>query len=181
MATSGEKNQISALYGELSQFVISFNLTFFYSLLVTKDKRIDLSEKQTSRNVFFCRLIGPRNAGKSSFMRRFIGKTSATSAPHTSSDSIYNSYVINSIQVYGQKKYLIVSIEFFLYFKHFNTFSPSLDQGAGHPQRQHTAHWPWALLWRVLSHVWPVGLTVLWVRRTYLHCKNCLGKLKTFV
>lgn len=73
---------------------------------VTKDKRIDLSEKQTSRNVFFCRLIGPRNAGKSSFMRRFIGKTGPISNSNhnqsSSSDSIYNSYVINSIPVYGQ-------------------------------------------------------------------------------
>ena len=74
---------------------------------VTKDKRIDLSEKQTSRNVFFCRLIGPKDAGKSSFMKKFIGKTSQSSGPK--SESIYNSYVINSIMIYGQKKYLIVS------------------------------------------------------------------------
>ncbi|KAI2804670.1 Mitochondrial Rho GTPase 2 [Blomia tropicalis] len=86
MATSGEKNQISALY-------------------VTKDKRIDLSEKQTSRNVFFCRLIGPKGAGKSSFMRKFIGKHSLNNG--NKGESVYNNYVVNSIMIYGQKKYLI--------------------------------------------------------------------------
>ena len=84
--------------------VIYFQLIFF--ILVTKDKRIDLSEKQTSRNVFFCRLIGPKGAGKTSFMRKFIGKVIHSNGQYN--ESIYNNYVINSILIYGQKKYLIV-------------------------------------------------------------------------
>lgn len=108
MATSGEKNQISALYGKFCfPLYVHCLMSANAIVAVTKDKRIDLSEKQTSRNVFFCRLIGPKDAGKSSFMKKFIGKTTQSSGPK--SDSIYNSYVINSIMIYGHRKYLIVS------------------------------------------------------------------------
>ena len=92
MVNSGEISQISALH-------------------VTKDKRIDLNEKQTSRYVFLCRLIGPQGAGKSAFMRKFLNVTNVHHlnplAPKER-DTSYNGYIVNNIMVYGHKKYLIV-------------------------------------------------------------------------
>lgn len=76
---------------------------------------MDQYEKQTARNVFLCNLVGPKGAGKSCFMRRFINKqqkfTNLNQQRSSSSllDNNYNDYVINTITVYGQKKYLIVS------------------------------------------------------------------------
>lgn len=87
--------------------------TLSLSSLVTKDKRIDLLEKQTSRNVFSCRLIGPKDVGKSVFIRRFLGTTTNLtnrSASYAKTDNIYNNYAVNIVNIYGQKKYLIVSV-----------------------------------------------------------------------
>nr|XP_027204426.1 mitochondrial Rho GTPase 1-A-like [Dermatophagoides pteronyssinus] len=96
MFVSGEKSQISALH-------------------IIKDRRMDQYEKQTARNVFLCNLVGPKGAGKSCFMRRFINKqqkfTNLNQQRSSSSsllDNNYNDYVINTITVYGQKKYLII-------------------------------------------------------------------------
>lgn len=77
---------------------------------------MDKYEKQTARNVFLCNLVGPKGAGKSCFMRRFINKQQKFSnlsqrLTRKPSDNQYNDYVINTITVYGQKKYLIVSNE----------------------------------------------------------------------
>lgn len=78
---------------------------------VTRDKRIDLQKRQTSRNVFSCHLVGPENAGKSSFMRRFLRKSLQQSKAKTEATSrtSFSNYVVNTVQIYGQTKYLIVS------------------------------------------------------------------------
>lgn len=44
----------------------------FYNFLVTREKKVDLAKKQSSRNVYQCHVIGPMGAGKSSFCRSFI-------------------------------------------------------------------------------------------------------------
>ncbi|KAH9502039.1 Mitochondrial Rho GTPase 2 [Dermatophagoides farinae] len=93
MFVSGEKSQISALH-------------------IIKDRRMDTYEKQTARNVFLCNLVGPKGAGKSCFMSRFINKqqkfANLSQRSVKKSDNLYNDYVINTITVYGQNKYLII-------------------------------------------------------------------------
>ncbi|CAG2106672.1 unnamed protein product [Medioppia subpectinata] len=81
------------------------------SVYVTRDKRIDLQKRQTSRNVFSCHLVGPQGAGKTSFMKGFLGNTLLqTKAKSSLSNkiSLYSNYVVNTIQIYGQQKYLII-------------------------------------------------------------------------
>lgn len=76
------------------------------AIVVTREKRIDLQKRQTSRNVFHCQVIGPQGAGKTTFMQGFLGKT----LEHQTSliKTHVSHYTINSIQVYGQEKYLLL-------------------------------------------------------------------------
>ena len=53
---SGEDNQVSALQ-------------------ITRDKKIDLAKKQTSRNVYRCHVIGPKGAGKTTFCQGILGRS----------------------------------------------------------------------------------------------------------
>ena len=43
------------------------------AIQVTRDKRVDLEKRKTTRNVFSCHVIGPQGAGKSSFMKGLLG------------------------------------------------------------------------------------------------------------
>ncbi|KAG2456181.1 MIRO2 GTPase, partial [Polypterus senegalus] len=45
------------------------------AVTVTQNKLEDLEKKQTQRNVFLCKVIGPRGTGKSSFLQAFLGKS----------------------------------------------------------------------------------------------------------
>lgn len=87
-------------------YVINPDVNQLSAIHVTRDKKVDLQKKQTSRNVFFCHVIGPQGAGKTSFMQGFLGKTleeqSKINKTHLSQ------YTINSVQVYGQEKYLLL-------------------------------------------------------------------------
>ncbi|KAG8227497.1 hypothetical protein J437_LFUL002386 [Ladona fulva] len=79
------------------------------AIQVTRDKKIDLAKKQTYRNVFKCHVIGPKGCGKSTFCRSFL------SSPASNNDSslgaiqqIHHQFVVNTVQVYGQEKYLVL-------------------------------------------------------------------------
>lgn len=48
-------------------------------LPVTREKRIDLEKGQTQRNVFLCKVLGARGAGKSAFLQAFLGRSLAVS------------------------------------------------------------------------------------------------------
>jgi Ras family protein T1 len=79
------------------------------SVCVTRDKRIDLQKRQTSRNVFSCHLVGPQGAGKTSFMKGFLGNNLQQSKQKSIQKiSPFSNYVVNDIQIYGQQKYLII-------------------------------------------------------------------------
>uniref|UniRef100_A0A8U7MMH2 Mitochondrial Rho GTPase n=1 Tax=Corvus moneduloides TaxID=1196302 RepID=A0A8U7MMH2_CORMO len=47
------------------------------ALTVTREKRIDLEKGQTQRNVFLCKVLGARGAGKSAFLQAFLGRSLA--------------------------------------------------------------------------------------------------------
>ncbi|KAF8787884.1 Mitochondrial Rho GTPase 1-A like protein [Argiope bruennichi] len=76
------------------------------AIIVTREKKLDLQKRQTSRNVFHCQVIGPQGAGKSTFMQGFIGKTLQAQA--SINKAHLTPYTINSLQVYGQEKYLLL-------------------------------------------------------------------------
>ncbi|NWH17990.1 MIRO2 GTPase, partial [Grus americana] len=74
-------------------------------LPVTREKRIDLEKGQTQRNVFLCKVLGARGAGKSAFLQAFLGRSLAAQRENPGEPSVY---AINTVQVNGQEKYLIL-------------------------------------------------------------------------
>lgn len=78
------------------------------SLQVTRDKRVDLQKRQTSRNVFTCHLIGPQGAGKTSFMQGYLGKNLDEISENLPQQNQNSNFVVDTIPIYGQEKYLIV-------------------------------------------------------------------------
>uniref|UniRef100_A0A8D0GY61 Mitochondrial Rho GTPase n=1 Tax=Sphenodon punctatus TaxID=8508 RepID=A0A8D0GY61_SPHPU len=70
-----------------------------------EEKRIDLEKGQTQRNVFLCKVIGPRSTGKTAFLQAFLGRNLAA---HSESPGQRSFYAINTVQVNGQEKYLIL-------------------------------------------------------------------------
>uniref|UniRef100_A0A8C9F3W8 Mitochondrial Rho GTPase n=1 Tax=Pavo cristatus TaxID=9049 RepID=A0A8C9F3W8_PAVCR len=72
------------------------------ALTVTREKRIDLEKGQTQRNVFLCKVLGARGAGKSAFLQAFLGRSLRENPGEPSL------YTINTVQVNGQEKYLIL-------------------------------------------------------------------------
>ncbi|KAJ8914574.1 hypothetical protein NQ315_010038 [Exocentrus adspersus] len=74
---------------------------------VTREKKLDLAKKQSSRNVYQCHVIGPTGAGKSSFCRSFIksaldGKNALIEKTGTPNCTV------NMVQVYGQEKIMVL-------------------------------------------------------------------------
>uniref|UniRef100_A0A3B4GIE1 Mitochondrial Rho GTPase n=1 Tax=Pundamilia nyererei TaxID=303518 RepID=A0A3B4GIE1_9CICH len=67
---------------------------------VTREKKVDLEKRQTQRSVFLCKVIGPRGTGKSAFLQAFLDRDSS---------SAFCPYVINTVQVSNQEKYLILN------------------------------------------------------------------------
>lgn len=75
------------------------------AVTVTREKRIDLEKGQTQRNVFLCKVIGPRGTGKTAFLQAFLGRNMAAQWSPTDQLSLY---AVNTVQVGGQDKYLIL-------------------------------------------------------------------------
>uniref|UniRef100_A0A3B3ZML2 Mitochondrial Rho GTPase n=1 Tax=Periophthalmus magnuspinnatus TaxID=409849 RepID=A0A3B3ZML2_9GOBI len=74
------------------------------AITVTREKEVDLEKRQTQRSVFLCKVIGPRGTGKSAFLQAFISHNTSKEK----SSSAFSPYVINTIQVSNQEKYLIL-------------------------------------------------------------------------
>ncbi|XP_044734713.1 mitochondrial Rho GTPase isoform X2 [Chrysoperla carnea] len=72
---------------------------------VTREKKIDLAKKQSSRNVYQCHVIGPRGSGKSQLCRALLGKNTEILVKEMEGNP---QCTINTVQVYGQEKYLIM-------------------------------------------------------------------------
>ncbi|XP_050680941.1 mitochondrial Rho GTPase isoform X1 [Leptidea sinapis] len=78
---------------------------------ITRDKKVDLAKKQSSRNVYQCHIIGPRACGKTSICRSFLGIAHKRLKAHTherSDGSGSDSSCISTVLVYGQEKYLVL-------------------------------------------------------------------------
>ncbi|XP_004604268.1 mitochondrial Rho GTPase 2 isoform X2 [Sorex araneus] len=73
------------------------------AITVTRAKRLDQEKGQTQRNVLLCKVVGTRGAGKSAFLQAFLGR----SLGHPDAGDAAG-YAINTVQVNGQEKYLIL-------------------------------------------------------------------------
>ncbi|XP_020292183.1 mitochondrial Rho GTPase isoform X1 [Pseudomyrmex gracilis] len=76
------------------------------SIVVTREKKVDLAKKQSSRNVYTCHVIGPKSSGKTTLCRTFIDpkleKLNDKVVPS-------NAHVtVNTVHVYGQEKMIIL-------------------------------------------------------------------------
>ncbi|KAI6196890.1 Mitochondrial Rho GTPase [Aphelenchoides besseyi] len=76
------------------------------AIVITRDRRIDIAEKSTERNVFQCHVIGPKNAGKTVFCRSFLGET--LNRVMQLRPNQQPTYVINTVDVKGLTKYMIM-------------------------------------------------------------------------
>jgi len=73
---------------------------------VTRDKKIDIARKQTARNVYRCHVIGPRDSGKTTFCQGLLGRSREDVIGILEED--LPRHTINTVQVYGQDKYLVL-------------------------------------------------------------------------
>lgn len=73
---------------------------------VTRERRIDLAKKQSSRTTYMCHVIGMKGAGKTALCRAFLVEDMKKLTDKDLRGN--NQYCINSVQVYGQEKYLIL-------------------------------------------------------------------------
>ncbi|XP_052266803.1 mitochondrial Rho GTPase 1-like isoform X2 [Dreissena polymorpha] len=76
------------------------------AIQVTRDKKIDLQKRQTARNVFRCHVLGPKNVGKTAFLQGLLGRNLRYVA--TLNKDQLSKFTINTVQVYGQEKYLML-------------------------------------------------------------------------
>ena len=75
-------------------------------LLPCKDKKSELAKRQTSKTVYSCLVVGPRDAGKTTFCQRFLGRTLEDTCNIPAEDKPRS--LVNSVLVYGQQKYLVM-------------------------------------------------------------------------
>ncbi|KAM9125298.1 mitochondrial Rho GTPase 2 isoform 2-T3 [Pangshura tecta] len=91
--------------GYLGYPIFSEHSSQTQAITVTREKRIDLEKGQTQRNIFLCKVIGPRGTGKSAFLQAFLGRNLAA---QRASPAELSFYAVNTVQVSGQEKYLIL-------------------------------------------------------------------------
>ncbi|XP_072125299.1 mitochondrial Rho GTPase 2-like isoform X2 [Mobula birostris] len=75
------------------------------AITVTRGKKLDLEKGQTQRNVFLCKVIGPKGTGKTAFLQAFLGR-SLQMQSEMGGDLC--DFTINTVHVNGQDKYLIL-------------------------------------------------------------------------
>ncbi|XP_034949325.1 mitochondrial Rho GTPase isoform X1 [Chelonus insularis] len=76
------------------------------AITVTREKKLDLAKKQSSRNVYTCHVIGPKSSGKTTLCRSFIDpkleKLTDDKVPTNAN------VAVNTVHVYGQEKIIIL-------------------------------------------------------------------------
>ncbi|XP_054913912.1 mitochondrial Rho GTPase 2 isoform X1 [Poeciliopsis prolifica] len=76
------------------------------AVTVTREKEVDLEKRQTQRSAFLCKVIGPRGTGKTAFLQAFVGRSVLSKG---NASSAFSPYVINTVQIGNQEKYLILN------------------------------------------------------------------------
>uniref|UniRef100_A0A2K5WQQ3 Mitochondrial Rho GTPase n=1 Tax=Macaca fascicularis TaxID=9541 RepID=A0A2K5WQQ3_MACFA len=74
------------------------------AITVTREKRLDQEKGQTLRSVLLCKVVGARGVGKSAFLQAFLGH----GLGHQDTREQPPGYTIDTVQVNGQEKYLIL-------------------------------------------------------------------------
>ncbi|KAI1724583.1 EF hand associated domain-containing protein [Ditylenchus destructor] len=88
---------------------LGFNVEYksqLEALTITRERRLDVLEKCTSRKVFQCHVIGPKGAGKTVFGRSLIGKT--IQEINQMNKRHITPYVINTVKVKDEFKHLLL-------------------------------------------------------------------------
>ncbi|XP_067881951.1 mitochondrial Rho GTPase 2-like isoform X1 [Heterodontus francisci] len=75
------------------------------AITVTRSKKLDLEKGQTQRNVFLCKVIGPKGTGKTAFLQAFLGRSLKMQSEM--GRDVFD-FTINTVQVNSQDKYLIL-------------------------------------------------------------------------
>ncbi|KAM5228182.1 mitochondrial Rho GTPase 2 isoform 2-T2 [Ctenodactylus gundi] len=75
------------------------------AITVTREKRLDQEKGQTQRSVLLCKVVGARGVGKSAFLQAFLGRSLGDARQLPDGAPVY---AINTVQVKGQEKYLIL-------------------------------------------------------------------------
>ncbi|XP_063975436.1 mitochondrial Rho GTPase isoform X2 [Diachasmimorpha longicaudata] len=73
---------------------------------VTREKKLDLAKKQSSRNVYTCHVIGRKSSGKTTLCRTFIDPKLEKLADNNVPTSAQ--IAANTVHVYGQEKTIIL-------------------------------------------------------------------------
>ncbi|XP_055379387.1 mitochondrial Rho GTPase isoform X2 [Condylostylus longicornis] len=82
------------------------NETQLSAIHVTRERRIDLAKRQSSRSVYMCHVIGPKGAGKTGLCRGLLVDDMKSLINKEFRSNII--YCVNTVQVYGQEKHLIL-------------------------------------------------------------------------
>ncbi|CAK9828451.1 Mitochondrial Rho GTPase [Anthophora retusa] len=76
------------------------------AIVVTREKKLDLAKKQSSRNVYCCHVIGPKSSGKTTLCRTFIDPKLEKLTDEVVPSSSH--VTVNTVHVYGQEKTIIL-------------------------------------------------------------------------
>ncbi|XP_076169403.1 mitochondrial Rho GTPase isoform X1 [Ptiloglossa arizonensis] len=76
------------------------------AILITREKKLDLAKKQSSRNVYSCHVIGPKCSGKTTLCRTFIDPKLEKLTDEVVPSSAH--VTVNTVHVYGQEKTIIL-------------------------------------------------------------------------
>lgn len=87
-------------------FNVHENESQLAAIQVTRERRIDLAKKQSSRSMYLCHVIGMKGCGKTSLCRAFLVDDIKKLTDKELRGN--NQFCINTVQVYGQEKYLVL-------------------------------------------------------------------------
>lgn len=87
-------------------FNVHENETQLAAIHVTRERRIDLAKRQSSRSVYMCHVIGQKGVGKTALCRGFLVEDMRNLIGKEFRTNII--YCVNTVQVYGQEKHLIL-------------------------------------------------------------------------
>lgn len=75
---------------------------------ITREKKLDIAKRQTSRNVYQCYVIGAKGSGKSMFCLSLLGFNVGDVSNMLKEVEKESQCTINLVHVYGQEKYLVL-------------------------------------------------------------------------